>query len=168
MKLITIPRTFTDLKQSLELCDELFLQHQIHLMHQDIKQAVTKFEQLVSIRTQHLKIMEELLLPAFEEIVENIPYGAKPLYFIREKKLILKNLDKYIRKLGNIFLHSERLEIVRLFEEYAWLKDLLDHHDAREKAFLFTILDEKLPDSTKQELLQDINKRFKQLEKSST
>ena len=156
-------KIFDDLKYNLEWCDELFLQHQIHLMHQDLEQAVTIFEYLVKVRTRHLHIMEELLLPAFEEIVENIPQGAKPLYFIREKKLILKNLEKYIRKLGNILLHSEELDIVNIFEDYAWLKDLLDHHDAREKAFLFPILDEKLPVVPKRELLKEISKRLGQL-----
>ena len=66
----------------------------------------------------------------------------------------------------NVRTHSEELDIVNIFEDYAWLKDLLDHHDAREKAFLFPILDEKLPVVPKRELLKEISKRLGQLARS--
>ena len=62
-----------------------------------------------------------------------------------------------------LFLHTDELEIVSLFEEYAWLKDLLDHHDAREKAFLFAILDKKLQGSEKLELISTISKQLSSL-----
>jgi len=160
MKINSKPKSFSDLKYNLEVCDELFLQHQEHLMHHNVEQALVFFEKLLSVRRIHLAIMEELLLPAFINITNKIPAGAQPLYFEREKKQILKFLDKYVRNLGNIILHSAELNIVSLFEEYAWLKDLLDHHDAREKAFLFPMLDEKLDSPAKNKILQDITKRL--------
>lgn len=163
MQLNTSPKTFIALNQNLEYCDFLFLQHQIYLMYKNIQQAVAVFEQLIIIRDYHLDIMETILLPAFEQAVQQIPEGAKPLYFIREKKLILKHLNKHIRNLGHVLLHSENLNIVSLFEEYAWLKDLLDHHDAREKAFLFPLLDEKLTSEKKEELLNLICKQLSEI-----
>ena len=113
--------------------------------------------------------VEDREVKSYRDLIRGLNYfdpnDEVKVYFIREKKLILKNLDKYIRKLGNILLHSEELDIVSLFEEYAWLKDLLDHHDAREKAFLFPILDARMPDSSRQEALQNISTQFKQLRK---
>jgi len=163
MKLILSPPTFSDLKQNLELCDDLFLKHQIKLMHKEIENALAVFEQLYRIRTIHLSVMEEILVPAFISMIEEIPEGAKPLYFEREKKQIFKYLDKYIKLLGNLLLHSDPLDIVSLFEDYAWFKDLLDHHDAREKAFLFPSLD-KIANDKKQLLLNKVSAQLAALE----
>jgi hypothetical protein len=164
MKINSKPQSFSDLRYNLEVCDELFLQHQLQLMHHNIEQALVFFEKLVMVRQLHLEIMEKLLLPAFIKITDKIPAGARPLYFEREKKQILNFLDKYARKLGKIILHSAELNIVTLFEEYAWLKDLLDHHDAREKAFLFPGLDKKLEIQAKKKILQSITAKLSILE----
>ena len=167
MKINSRPVHFSDLKHNLEVCDNLFLQHQLQLMHKNAEQALVLFEKIVLIRGLHLEIMEDLLLPEFIKISDQIPAGARPLYFEREKKQILKFLDKYVRNLGSIVLHSTELNIVLLFEEYAWLKDLLDHHDAREKAFLFPILDTRLEPSLKKQLLQNVAKKLSPLEELS-
>ena len=163
MKIILSPLKFSDLKQNLELCDDLFLNHQFQLMHNNIERALHIFEQLAFIRRIHLAVMEEVLLPSFINTVVKIPAGAKVLYFEREKKQIMKYLDKYSRVLGNILLHSSEIDIVSLFEDYAWFKDLLDHHDAREKAFLFPTL-EKIAQDKKQQILNEISIRLKVLE----
>jgi len=164
MKISNRPVHFSDLKYNLEVCDDLFLQHQLQLMHKNVEQAFGLFEKIVLIRGLHLEIMEDLLLPEFIKISDQIPAGARPLFFVREKKQILKYFNKYIRDLGSILLHSAELNIVHLFEEYTWLKDLLDHHDAREKAFLFPTLDARLEPSLKHQLLQNVAKRLLTLE----
>ena len=166
MTLILSPTSFSDLTNNLEYCDALFILHQQQLMHKNMEQALHLFEQLLQIRSVHLDIMEKLLVPAFIEISDPIPEGAKPLYFEREKKQILKFLKKYVRKVANVVLHSEPLDIVVLFEHYVWLKDLLDHHDAREKAFLFPALDTK-QFSGKKGLLNKTIKRLNSLENNA-
>jgi len=156
MTLTLSPASFSDLKKNLEYCDSRFLEHQLLLMHRKIDPAFAIFEQLVQIRKVHLSLMEQCLLPAFIKTKDKIPQGAKPLYFEREKKQILKYLNSYVRKLANTLLHSAKLDIVGLFEDYAWLKDLLDHHDAREKAFLFPTLD-ALNEKRRAEILEDVS-----------
>lgn len=150
-------KSFNDLKNNLETSGRLLLQQQILLMHDKTESAQLLFEEFYTYRKAHLIMMENLLLPAFEKVVkDDLTEGAKPLYFIREKALILKELENLVRKLGNLVLHTGQLDIVALFEEYAAFKDLLDHHDAREKAFLFPILDEKLDVIDKGNLLKKI------------
>ena len=148
-----------DLVKILEFCDKLLIDHQINLMHNDFEQALEQFEQLYKIRTTHLQIMEERLLPLYKSVLTEFPEGGKPLYFIREKKLILKDLNRHVRFLGQLVLNPAQvtLDKVKLFEEYAWLKDLLDHHDAREKAFLFPILD-------KEKLFSELSTFYSKLE----
>jgi hypothetical protein len=163
MTLTLSPLSFSDLTKNLEYCDSLFLDHQILLMHKKTGQAFAVFEQLVQIRKVHLAVMEECLLPAFLKTADTVPEGAKPLYFEREKKQIFKFLEIHARKLGNTVLHSEKLEIVTLFEDYAWLKDLLDHHDAREKAFLFPALD-ALNETKRAEILENVSAQLLSIE----
>ncbi len=155
-------RSFSDLSSQLVFCDKLLLDHQVSLMHKKYEQALSQFEQLYEIRTTHLQIMEEKLLPLYESLHLEYPKGGRPLYFIREKRLILKELNRQVRLLGQFILHPEQitLDLVNLFEEYAWLKDLLDHHDAREKGFLFPSIDKELSKEFKQNLFSEISKIY--------
>lgn len=150
-------KSFDDLKYNLERCDRLLLEHQVLLMHNKIEDAQLLFEQLYAYRTSHLKMLENRLLPAFNKALdEDFPEGAKPLYFIREKSLILKELDRFIRELADLVLHNKQADIVRIFEDYAAFKDLADHHDAREKVFLFTDLEQRLNNVEKLSLFTKI------------
>ena len=162
-------KTFSDLNKLLEFCDKLLIEHQISLMHKNHEQALLQFEQLYEIRSRHLQRMEEELLPLYESILTKFPEGGKPLYFIREKKLILKDLNRHVRFLGQLVLNPEKvkLDIVKLFEEYAWLKDLLDHHDAREKVFLFPTLEKELSEENKQKLFRDLSRFYSELKVGS-
>ncbi len=153
---------FSGLVKQLSFCDKLLIEHQISLMHKNYEQALLQFEQLYEIRTTHLQMMEEKLLPIYKSLLAKYPAGGRPLYFIREKKLILKDLNKHVRFLGQLLLHPQqiKLDLVRLFEEYAWLKDLLDHHDAREKVFLFTVLVNEMTEENKHKLFDEISLSF--------
>lgn len=155
--------SFADLAKNLDYSDQLLLEHQVLLMHQKIESAQRKLEALYTYRKAHLNIMESLLLPAFQLILKEMyPEGAKPLYFTREKALILKELERVVRQMGDLVLHAKQADIVTIFEDYATFKDLLDHHDAREKAFLFPTLESKLETAKKEPLLREIEKGLQQ------
>ena len=51
---------------------------------------------------------------------------------------------------------TKKLDIVSLFEESHSLKDLLDHHDARENVFLFSVLDEIVPENSRRCILEQM------------
>ncbi len=155
-------KSFSEIAKYPIFCDRLLIEHQISLMHNNVEKALLQFEQLYEIRTTHLKIMEEKLLPLYETVLDEFPKGGKPLYFIREKKLILKDLNRFIRLQGRMLLNpdSVKIDLVELFEEYAWFKDLLDHHDAREKVFLFPVLDRNLDEKNKTILLDELGNMY--------
>ena len=157
MSYIDHPDSFYDLRQNLELCDKLFLEHQVFLMRRDTESALRTFEKLFNYRMIHLKMMELLLLPAFEKSMDKLPSGARIHYFLREKKRIEKELKNIVRLLSDMVLHNHFPDLVDLFEEYAQFKDLMDHHDAREKVFLFSALEEKLSMEEKHKLLEDVS-----------
>jgi hypothetical protein len=54
---------------------------------------------------------------------------------------------------------QENFSLVRLFEDYHRFKDLLDHHDARERAFLYKYLDEESDKFNSMEILRTIEER---------
>jgi hypothetical protein len=157
--------SFKSLAKYPAVCDKLLMRHQVSLMRKEVEKAMIQFEQLYEIRSTHLKIMEEELLPLYKSVLNEFPKGGKPLYFIREKKLILKDLNRFIRLQGQTLLSpdSVKIDLVKLFEEYAWLKDLLDHHDAREKVFLFPVLDRNLDEKNKTILLDELGNMYLKL-----
>ncbi len=157
---------FSGLVKQLSFCDKLLIEHQISLMHKNYEQALLQFEQLYEIRTNHLQMMEEKLLPIYKSLLAKFPAGGRPLYFVREKKLILKDLKKHVRFIGQLVLHPQqiKLDLVRLFEEYAWLKDLLDHHDAREKMILFPGLVNEMTEENIHKLFDEISQSFPKIE----
>ena len=156
-----------DLKNQLEGLDKLFLEHQWALMEKKWETALERYEQMYELRLYHLAFMEFSLLPLFENNLKTIPRGARPLYFRREARLIRNGLKRYIRLFGRLYLHNkmETIDVPRLFDEYMPLKDLMDHHDAREKVFLFPKLDDALPAVKREQMLEDYRKTVKQLEK---
>ncbi|MGD9489739.1 MAG: hypothetical protein AB7W47_17085 [Calditrichaceae bacterium] len=160
----TLPESYETFKEIDFLhryTDRLFLEHQIHLMKNEWEAALGKFEKFYEFRNQNISDEEELLIPLYESILKKIPEGGAVQFFIREHKLIRKNLLKYLRLLGKKALNPEalNLDLVRLFDEYYDLKDLFDHHDARERGFLFPALDEHVVAEERGRLLKIITKR---------
>ncbi|MGD9900557.1 MAG: hypothetical protein AB7T22_15635 [Calditrichaceae bacterium] len=141
--------------------DQLFIGHQIHLMKKEWEDAFGKFEKVFEFRNQNISDEEELLIPLYESTLKTIPEGGAVQFFIREHKLIRKNLSKYLSLLGKKALNPEsiNLDLVRLFDEYYDLKDLFDHHDARERGFLFPALDENVSAEERGKLLKTITMR---------
>lgn len=151
--------SFPELSGVLSYCDKLMLVHQTHLMRKDYIAAFAAFEELYNIRLAHLDLMEKSWLEAYKKILDEFPAGGRPVYFLREKKLILRDLQKYVKLTSNFALQGpdKGFKLVELFEGYIWFKDLLDHHDAREKAFLFPALEDNLENPLKKQMLKQIN-----------
>lgn len=147
----------TGLSAQLQNLDDLLIEHQLAFMEKDWKKGIGLFEQVYELRRYHLNFMEDKLLMLFRAYYPRPPHGARPLYFIREKKLILKKTSAYVHLFGKLFLAGRmgQLQLPRLFDEYVYLKDLLDHHDAREKGFLFTLLDSAMAAKERLVLLHD-------------
>lgn len=148
--------SFKSCAQILMYCEQLMLDHQFKLMAKDFEGAYGRFEELNNIRIAHLQLMEEEWLGVYQGLLNKIPAGGRPEYFLREKKLILREFKKYIRIISGFALHGPdtSFRLVDLFEGYIWLKDLLDHHDAREKAFLFPVLQQNPDNKEKDRLLK--------------
>lgn len=141
--------------------DELFLQHQSYLMIDDLENALLTFEKIFEYTNQNILDEEEYLIPYYASHPESIPQGGAVYFYEREHKLLRRELMKYLKMYSEALLHpdSVKLDIVRIFDDYYDLKDLFDHHDARERVFLYKILDKILPSGKKKEILKNISER---------
>ena len=144
------------LSRQLAQTDEWLTEHQLAFMEERWEAGMVCYEKVYELRRYHLRFMAESLLPLFRQHYPQPPSGARPLYFEREKKLILKTMRPYAYLFPRLYLagRMETLNLARLFDEYMYLKDLLDHHDAREKGFLFRLLDEGLSGERRSALLE--------------
>ena len=133
---------------------KIFLQHQILLMQKQTWQALNLLEELRGTMLRHMTDEEIFLLPIYSERVVPMPAGGAPEFYLNEHVLIKRKLDLFCMELKK--WPGQPLpgpDLVRLFDQHIHFKDLLDHHDARERIFLYRILDEKLSQPEREEIL---------------
>jgi len=130
------------LNQILQNCDRLFLQHQILIMQGKWEKAYGILYAVYVVRTFLMKAEEEQMLPPYQSDRDTFPEGGNPKFFLREHKLIRKQMDRFVKKMSERVINgkSGSNELVTLFEMYQDFKDLTDHHDARDRLFLFSRL----------------------------
>ena len=151
--------SFSDLDKIHRIADTLFVEHQIACMSNHWDNALHKLEIMYELRMQNIRDEEQHLIPLYQSKSDEIPKGGALKFFVREHKLIRKKLDFLIRNLSDIVLNEswDSVNLVELFEDYHSFKDLLDHHDSRERVFLYTLLDEKVDTVSRKSVLRKIN-----------
>jgi hypothetical protein len=163
-----LPETYQSF-QELDLLhrhvDELFLHHQAYLMKNDLENALLTFEKIFEYTNQNIKDEEKFLLPYYAAHPESIPQGGAVYFYEREHKLLRREMKKYLKLYSEALLHpgSVEIDIIKIFDDYYDLKDLFDHHDARERVFLFKVLDEIMPVEEKEKILRQIEERQRAL-----
>lgn len=152
---LTFIKTFTHVHHFL---DTLFLEHQVVLMHKDFKKALNVIHELYSQYEQHIRDEETILIPAYQNIVKPLPQGGAVDFFLREHKQIMLILEEAKSEIENWIIHSTYtpLKLVSLFDRYYTLRDLLNHHHAREDTFLYRLLDRNTDGSTQERMIEKI------------
>ena len=136
-------RTIPDLNIFHDYMFDLFVAHQILIMRGEISAAVTMLEQFRELQIRHIRDEEELLLPLYQKYINPVPPGGMVDFYLREHRQIQKFL-------GSLLVHLHRWEnqndkyLVDQFDRCFRFKDLIDHHDARERVFLYRLLDQKV------------------------
>lgn len=136
----------------------VFLRHQIMLMQKQTDKAAVLLEGLRSTMVKHMNDEEKYLLPVYTEKVNPIPAGGAPEFYLNEHVLLKRKLDIFCKELKKWAGRPlPGIDLVNLFDQHIHFKDLLDHHDARERIFLYRILDEKLSRSEREEILMQFS-----------
>lgn len=132
---------------------ELFLLHQEALLVRELDLAAARLSQFEHELRRHMQIEEELLLPVYAR-AGRIPGGPIEFYTGEHKKM-LGFLTRFAEKLNVLNPEDPKLdrEIIELFDDQATFKNLMEHHDSRERTILYPTLDEVTDDRERAELL---------------
>jgi uncharacterized protein with PIN domain len=147
-----------DLHQALEV---LFVQHRVALMRGDLPAAERSFGAFAAWMRRHVRDENELVLPIYaaHPPAEGWERGAAPAIFEHDHQKILEHLDLIeaaTRALGREALAGDDLRVrclLQLDREKIFV-DLCEHHDHRERRYLYPALERILDERAKVELLE--------------
>jgi len=143
--------TFMDRHQGLE---ELFLQHQEELICLKLKKAKVHLEAFAKELRHHMYIEEKYVLPLYEKKVPQQPGGGAFLFYGEHQKM-KDFLNKIISKMKKLSAKNKmvRRQVIDLLDLETRFKDILLHHDLREKNMLYPKLDKVVTPEEREKLL---------------
>lgn len=131
---------------------EFFLRHQEALLAGNLSTAAALLESYEQRLRQHIRDEEDLLLPVYER-AGRIPGGAVE-FFTGEHRKMLEMLTRLRHDLSRIEAQPAPRDIIRLFDDAAKYKSLVEHHDQREQNILYPALDRVTGETERTALLQ--------------
>lgn len=146
--------SFTSLLELHERLQELFLRHQEALVEGDLDAAAQRLDRFQAALELHAQNEETWLIPVYRR-AERVAGGApeifqgehlKMLHLVRQFRAALSR----IRQSGQ---HRTR-RVLQLLDDESKFKQLMAHHDARERTLLYPILDRLTTDEERRELLE--------------
>lgn len=150
-----------DLHQALEV---LLLRHRLALMDGDIPRALRVFRRFAMCMRRHIEDERELVLPVYQAAApaEGHERGAAPAIFENEHRKIqehLVRLEAATEALLPGAPEAEDPEMLRarclqLLDREKLFADLIEHHDLRERAYLYPALEGMLTEHEKLDLLE--------------
>ncbi|MEW6128559.1 MAG: hemerythrin domain-containing protein [Acidobacteriota bacterium] len=135
--------------------NELFIRHQEALLDGDIEAATDRLDEFIKQLREHMDYEEKHLLPVYQRAGE-IRGGAVE-FFTGEHRKMLELLARIQDSLNLFATNPENLKrrIIKLFDEEAAFKSLVEHHDMREENILYPTLDRITTPEEKKYLLND-------------
>lgn len=147
-----------DLHQALEV---MFLRHRLALMDGDPARALRVFRRFAICMRRHVDDEQDLVFPVYSGSAPKEGYerGAAPELFENEHRKILEHLEQIERAIEALVAANEsgeqlRARCLQLLDREKVFGDLLEHHDLRERTFLYPALERMLADDEKTDLLE--------------
>jgi hemerythrin-like domain-containing protein len=123
--------------------DELLEKHRIALMQLDLPVAQRALEAFAAALREHIEQEELLILPRYAQL-EAPPGGALAL-FTGEHQKLLEFVRRFERALRTLAAEGPaHRKVLPLLDQQATFKNLLEHHDARERNLLYPTLEQQL------------------------
>lgn len=132
---------------------ERFIEHQTALMALDIKAARRHFDAFAAEQRRHIEIEEALVLPLFSQRAGRIEGGGPELFLAEHRRIeqFLRDIDARLQALP-----PEPRAALDLID-FEWLfKQLMDHHDTRERNVLYPTLHQVTSPEERDELRRQI------------
>ncbi len=144
-----------DLHQALEV---LLLEHRVALMRGELALALRTIRRFAIWMRRHIQDENELVLPVYSR---HGPFarGATPEIFAGEHEKILEHVaraEAHTAELAGAGLEGDALRVACLgvLDRERLLADLCEHHDRRERTWLYPALEKQLGEDAKAEILE--------------
>lgn len=149
-------KSFSDLLVLHRQLDELFFEHQRALIRGDLDAALGRLEAYENELLDHIWDEEKVLIPIYAARAE-APVGGSAEIFLNEHRKIREYLVLFKAEFVKLSA-AEDLEraVIFLLDSQVIYKRLLVHHDARERKFLYPLLDEITTEQEKLSLFQKL------------
>ena len=149
-----------DLHQAMEI---LFVRHRLALMRVDTVEAMRTFHRFAQSMRIHVRQEDELVLPVYAKHspAGGFERGGSPELFKNEHEKITQHLTR-IEEAMNALIRSttngdqRALGCLELLDREKVFVDLLEHHDHRERLYLYPVLERILRPYEKFELLEQM------------
>jgi len=145
--------SFLSLLEVHERLDEIFLLHQEALLALDVEHALATLRGFERELRAHMGVEEDLLLPVY--VRAGRIQGGPIEFYTGEHKKMLKFLVRFTERLDELKHNPANLTraIIELFDEEAQFKQLMQHHDMRERNILYPTLDRVTSEEERRQLL---------------
>jgi uncharacterized protein with PIN domain len=145
-----------DLHGALEV---VLLKHRVALMGAAVEEALRLFRRFAAMLHRHLADEDELVLPIYAQHAPASGWerGAAPAIFEAEHENILGHLARLEDGLVSLAATEGEARVVgclALLDREKVFGDLLEHHDLRERRYLYPTLERILGEEEKTELLE--------------
>jgi hypothetical protein len=140
---MTPPRSMMVMMERHSNLDALFLEHQTAVLDRDLTSARGALEAYALALDAHMSEEETHILPLYRARVPEQP-GAQTQMFLDEHariRLLLADLVKTVDALCPSAERPGAKAVLALLDQETQFKNYMDHHDRRERAFLYPGLD---------------------------
>ncbi|MBI3297171.1 MAG: hemerythrin domain-containing protein [Elusimicrobia bacterium] len=133
------PATAADLalvREEHRVLEDLLRRHQEALVGFEFGSALGELEEFSRRLRRHIRLEEDVLLPAYAELGQP-PRGGAVRFFLEEHAQIQERVEELLASARGLSVGStSRAGVVSLIEREARLKALLEHHEQREEKLL--------------------------------
>ncbi|HMG35215.1 MAG TPA: hemerythrin domain-containing protein [Blastocatellia bacterium] len=146
--------SFLSLLSAHDHLSQLFLSHQEALIMDDFDLAMRRLRQFEIELRAHMTAEEELLLPVYARAGRIL--GGPLEFFIREHKKLLEFVESFHVGLDQLQSAASglRRDLIELLDSEAAFKNLMKHHDERERNIFYPALDRVTSEDERRELIK--------------
>ena len=140
---MTAPRSMMVVMERHSHLDALFLEHQTAVLDRDLASARGALEAYALALDAHMAEEEAHVLPLYRARVPEQP-GAQTQMFLDEHARIRLLLADLVKKGDALAAAADRPDpksVLGFLDQETQFKNYMDHHDRRERAFLYPGLD---------------------------
>ena len=145
--------SFLSLIEVHEHLNEMFLSHQEALLALDLELALIRLKRFESELRAHMRLEEDLLLPLYARA--GSIRGGPIEFYTGEHQRMTEFLARFTEQLEELKRNPSKLRrgIIELFDGEAVFKQLMQHHDMRERNILYPTLDKVTSEEERRDLL---------------